>query len=375
MKMEKDIDNPAVIRTVTGDISPKSLGVTSCHEHVICDISAPHNHESNNYKTLKYGIDSAPTQGSLYSIENLYWIRENHLEASDNRGLFSVEDAVTELQHFRNSGGNSIIDVTCEGIGRNPKAVKEVSTRAGVQIVLGCSHYVASYQSSFVREMDIETMAGQITRDITVGINDSDVRAGVIGEIGCSWPVEREEHKVLQASALAHKETGAAVIVHPGRDVKAPLSHAIELMDLGVDPARITIAHIDRRITKLVDILDLAQVGCYLSFDCFGLEPWISAETRKMPMPSDLQRMDLITALFSHGHGSKVVLGCDIAMKHRLRKFGGHGYDYLLRWVVPTFFARTELGREEIDQMMVTNPMNAYSFLPRNVHSKIQKVV
>jgi len=48
------------------------------------------------------------------------------------------------------------------------------------------------------------------------------VQAGIIGEIGCSWPLHKDERKVLLAAALASKETGAAICVHPGRDETAP---------------------------------------------------------------------------------------------------------------------------------------------------------
>ena len=37
------------------------------------------------------------------------------------------------------------------------------------------------------------------------------MRCGVIGEVGCSWPLAASERRSLQAAALAQKETGVGV--------------------------------------------------------------------------------------------------------------------------------------------------------------------
>ena len=51
-------------------------------------------------------------------------------------------------------------------------------------------------------------MADVIVREVVRGVDGSDVRCGVIGEIGCSWPLVDTERKALQAAAIAQKETG-----------------------------------------------------------------------------------------------------------------------------------------------------------------------
>lgn len=47
--------------------------------------------------------------------------------------------------------------------------------------------------------------------EIMTGIGDSGVRCGVIGEIGCSWPLTSTERRALEAAALAQKETGKEI--------------------------------------------------------------------------------------------------------------------------------------------------------------------
>lgn len=358
------IENP-IVRTVSGDISPEALGVTSAHEHLICDINAP--------KGDKQLSGLSTPRDDVFSLETLFLVRENHLDFEENLRLDDEDAAVAELRHFKQAGGDSIIDVTCGGIGRNPAKVRAISQRSGVQVVLGSGYYVDAYQPSSVRAVNPETIAEEIVADIRDGIDGTTVRAGVIGEIGCSWPVSPSESRVLEAAAMANNETGAAIVVHPGRDSQAPSSHLGFLVSLGVEPTRVTLAHIDRRLASIDEILNLARMGCYLSFDCFGLEPWIDDRTRHMPMPSDLQRIAVIEQLFLSGFGGQILVGCDIAMKHRLRKNGGHGYDYLIRWVVPTMLARSELSESEIEMMLVRNPRNAYAFIPKNSESSTKK--
>ena len=52
-------------------------------------------------------------------------------------------------------------------------------------------------------------------RDLTEGIDGTDVRAGIIGEIGTDDKyIKPAEERVFRAAARAHKRTGAAVTTH-----------------------------------------------------------------------------------------------------------------------------------------------------------------
>ena len=51
-------------------------------------------------------------------------------------------------------------------------------------------------------------MADCMVKEIEEGIGDSGVRCGVIGEIGCSYPLMDCEKRALQAAAMAQTRTG-----------------------------------------------------------------------------------------------------------------------------------------------------------------------
>jgi phosphotriesterase-related protein len=154
--------------------------------------------------------------------------------------------------------------------------------------------------------------------------------------------------------------TGVAVFIHPGRDPRGPLADLRAFERAGGDPTRTVVSHVDRRIRDTAFLEDLAATGCYLEFDCFGLEPWLDDATLVCPQPCDLERIELIEWLMSAGHTERIVMSQDIAMKHRLTAYGGHGYDHVVRNIAPLFRGRG-VSEAEIATMLVDNPRRVLS--------------
>jgi phosphotriesterase-related protein len=144
-------------------------------------------------------------------------------------------------------------------------------------------------------------------------------------------------------------------MIHPGRHPRAPREHLREAERSGADPTRTVIAHVDRRIADTTVLGELARSGCYLEFDCFGLEPWLEAETSACPMPCDLERVELIEWLMDGGFTEQLLVAQDICMKHRLAAYGGHGFDHVIRTIVPILRGRGA-SQSEVDAILVHNP-------------------
>ena len=81
-----------------------------------------------------------------------------------------------------------------------------------------------------------------------VGVGDTDVRAGFIGEIGTTWPWTDNEKKVVRAAVAAQRETGAVLMIHPGRHERLPLEIASFIRKEGADLGRTIMCHIERTI-------------------------------------------------------------------------------------------------------------------------------
>ena len=86
--------------------------------------------------------------------------------------------------------------------------------------------------------------------------------------------------------------------------------------------------------------MELGRRGVWLSLDCFGLETAFYPLAPAISMPNDGGRLSLAEAVLAAGLGDRLLLAQDICQKHRLAAFGGHGYDHLIRDVVPMLVAR-----------------------------------
>ena len=200
----------------------------------------------------------------------------------------------------------------------------------------------------------VEDLAREITGDIVEGVGDSGVRAGIIGEVGCTWPLEPNERKSLLAAALAQQETGAAVLIHPGRDQAAPLEILDVLASGGAELPRVIMGHLDRTIFEFDALERIAATGCYLEWDLFGNEGSYYPRAA-VDMPSDAQRLDFIKRIADAGYAERIVIAQDIFTKHRLIRYGGHGYGHVFENIVPTM-RRKGFPDDLIEAITVGNP-------------------
>ena len=345
------------ILTVCGPVEPQQLGVTHTHEHLVLDISVLFTEEPAEEEARR--IFHAPL-----SLEILPYVRYGF----DNLDMYRQTDAelaIRELEAFKTSGGRSIVDVTPVEIGRNPDALRHISQATGLNVVMGCGHYVESVQERYGDVgQSTDYLAAEVTSDVLQGVDDSDIHSGIIGEVGCSWPLRECERRMVQAAATAQRATGVVVTIHPGRHKEAPF----EIMDVfekaGGDVTKVIMCHLDRTFfdwESLPELLSLAESGCYLEWDLFGLEPYYPEsieEGEPIDIPNDTGRIRFIKEMFARGFGSRILVSHDIDQKFRLMAWGGHGYGHILRNVVPAMKRRGMSG-EQIDALLIDNPRDA----------------
>jgi phosphotriesterase-related protein len=228
---------------------------------------------------------------------------------------------------------------------------------------MGASYYVQETHPPAERtaEKGEEELAEAITRDVLEGADDTGVRAGLIGEVGCSWPLTDVERKVLRASARAQRATGAPLMIHPGRHQAAPVEIIAVLDGAGADLSRTIICHIDRTVDRPEILAELAATGCILEYDLFGFEhsyyPW----SLPIDMPNDAARLRWLRWLFDRGHVAQVVVSQDICFKDKLVRYGGHGYAHILEHVVPLMRDKG-FDETEIAAILVDNPRRLLAF-------------
>ena len=94
-----------------------------------------------------------------------------------------------------------------------------------------------------------------------MGVDGRNIKTGVIGEVGCSHPLHPEEEKTLIASAIAQKETGCPILIHPGRDEHAPLV-AIDILEkAGADLENVIMGHLDRTVFEKDTLKRIGEKG------------------------------------------------------------------------------------------------------------------
>jgi phosphotriesterase-related protein len=342
-------------QTVLGPIPADRLGVTTTHEHLLADLSH-----------LQKPPAEASRRATFYapvSIELLGSFNFGGHTNLDNSRLLDVETAIAEALLYKRAGGDAIVEATSVGIGRDPEGLRQIARVTGLNVIMGASYYVAASHPADMDQRSEDGLVEEIVSDIVDGVRHSGVRAGVIGEVGCSWPLAANERKVLRASGRAQRRTGAPLLIHPGRNPAAPTEIVAELRDVRADLSRTIIGHIERTIFERSEMRKLAETGCVLEFDLFGREHSYYKHSPDIDMINDAQRLKLLAWLIGEGLGGQIVLAQDTATKAHLVRYGGCGYAHILQNIVPRMRARG-FREDDIQTMLVDTPRRLMAFAP-----------
>mgnify|MGYP001369551137 CR=1 FL=1 len=297
------------LMTVKGSIEASDLGFTLMHEHLLLDL-------------LK---DS-------WSVNNL---------------LYEPELAYLEVMRYKNAGGVTLVDQTNRGLGQDPIEVKKLAERTGLNIILGCGWYREPYYEEYLNHWYVDEIAEQMITDITEGIDDSGVKAGIIGELGAheKW-VSPVEERVLRAGARAHHKTGLTIATH-GTNSPVALDQLDILKEEKVDFNRVVVGHCGSWPYPEFHA-EILKRGAWLSFD--NLSDTNPYELKKC--------LKLIEQIVKAGNLDRILLSHDVCYRTHYVSYGGCGYDFistrLLDHLVGIGFTD-----EMFHQVMVDNPRRA----------------
>ena len=343
--------------TVNGLIDPDRLGRCLMHEHLFCDLTwwnAPRR-------------DASPAELELWeeklTLENLYLARDRK-PIRDNCLLTDEPLAIAETLKFRNAGGSTIVDVTNIGLERDPLALRRVASATRLNIVMGSGWYQKASHPPDMDQRTPEDLAEEIVRDITIGVADTGVRSGIIGEVGINGnPITPNEEKSLRATAWASRTTGAAISLHYGGMGREKFEVAALLSDEGADLTRTIFGHSGWHAGDLPFLLELLDLGVYVQFDQLGRTVVPLERVPSNPIlvryppdaATDVLVAEAIPRLIEAGYEDRVLLSHDVCFKTFLTAYGGTGYSYLLDKFMP--YLRTRgVTEEQVDKILVQNP-------------------
>ncbi|EFA79738.1 phosphotriesterase-related protein [Heterostelium album PN500] len=348
------------VQTVVGLVEPDTIGITHMHEHIIINYldfyEEPTQQDLKDACCCHSSNDTRQLHTEKIAVDNLHWINYNYNKNLHNLELNEIDVALRELALFKNQGGNTIVEVTTGGIGRDPTKLKTVSEQSKLNIVMGAGYYVDKTIRKLIQDKSEQEIEDEIVRQLLEGADGTDIKAGIIGEVGCSWPLTECEKKSLRASARAQKRTGVSITIHPGRSRIAPLQILEIIKEAGGDLSRVVIGHLDRTVHDIEMLLEIAKTGCVLEYDLWGMEisyyPWGGDV---IGMLNDNQRIEAIAQLIDAGHAKQIVVAHDVYTKHRLVTYGGHGYHHILHKILPRM-KKYGISDENIKEILINTP-------------------
>lgn len=356
------------VTTVSGEISPGELGYTLTHEHLLLDMTAWIDDD-----TARPVLEEARLTDPV-TFENLWEVRERPY-TYDNCRLDDVETAIEEVQRFQEYGGDTIVDVTSIGLHRDPEGLRRIARRTGVNVVAGTGHYVSASHPPDIDGKSAEDIADGIISDLNEGIGGTDVRAGIIGEVGASkgFMSNSNEKKTFRGAAIAQAQTGVPITVHPPYNYEEAHDVLDVLEDAGADLENVVIGHLSDTIRNEESFeyhRSIGERGAYLAFDDFGMIGHRSTSNDlyddvENVGPLDEDRINRVVDLYKAGFADQLLLSQDMCRKTHLTVYGGNGYGHLLRNVTPRLQRpsphREALSREDIDRLMIENPRRLLS--------------
>ena len=338
------------VLTVVGPVDPEVLGQTIMHEHIFIDFQNPVA-RANISQATDMGLHLSPV-----SLNVLSEVRFRRIPNRDNLYLTDLGEAIDEVMEFKRHGGQTIVDVTSIGLGRDPHALQQVSQTTGLSIVMGAGWYQKQFHPADMDSRTIEELTDVIVRDIVVGAQGTSVRSGIIGEVGINGnPLTANEMKSIRASARASRITGAAISFHVGGRGEEKFTVLEAVAEEGADLRRVIMGHSNSIADDLPFMKRLLERGVFIQFDTLG------RPDGRLGGVDDGKVARGIVELIEAGYADRVLLSQDVCNKIHLKKYGGTGFSYVLENFLP---ALRDLGVEEEDihKMMVENPVRALTF-------------
>ncbi len=341
------------VQTVLGLIEPGDMGITLPHEHLMSDGSGWFVEPEDSFEKQM--------ARRKVSVDILWWLTYHRFTNLDDLTCMDEDEAIEEITHFKRAGGRTVVEMSSIGLGRSPNSLARISRATGLHIIMGAGYYIDSSLPPAMDTKSEDEIVDEIIRDIEEGVGSTGICAGVIGEIGCSWPLTDRERKSLRAAARAQKQTGAALNIHPGQHEDSAMQAIRIAEEAGADLSRTIMDHIDRAVRDRSNRIAVAETGVYMEYDLFGREGYYPPEHRKIDLPNDHMRINEIIDLMERGFTDQILISQDIWNKTQRRKYGGWGYAHILDNAVPVMKSKG-MTDDDIRHLMVENPARVFTF-------------
>jgi len=312
------------VRTITGDISPDALGYTLIHEHLCVD------------------------WGDLLG-------RPKYIDFDREE---MIQRMLAKLEEAASYGVQAMVDCTPIGTGRYVDLFLDVARRSSVKIICstGFFHETWAPMHIFAKLMDIDQMADLFVREITEGMGDTLIKAGIIKCATGEGKITPKEEEVLRAAARAHKRTDCPIITHTTNGLGPEQLDIFE--SEGVAPNEVIISHVGCQPDPIEGSEAVLSRGANVSFDRIGMV--------KAFYPDEYW-LDVVGNAIKKGYIDQIMLSHDAAVfAYGYEAASGDDvwddYTYVSRQFIPKLQQAHGISDEQINTIMVENPKRALAF-------------
>ncbi len=313
--------NEGLIMTVRGSIKASEMGVSLTHEHILVDF---------------IGADS---------------INENRWDKNK-----VSEKAVPFLMAVKKLGCQTFVECTPEYIGRDPVLLKFLSEATGLNIITNTGYYGAS-NDKFVPKHAYDESTDQLAMrwigEWENGIGTTGIKPGFI-KIGVdNKSLSDIDKKLVIAAAKTHLQTGLTIASHTGPAIPA-LEELEIIQNEGVSPEAFIWVHAQGE-KDLTTHIKAARMGAWIGLD--GINE--SNCEQYVRMIKNLKENNLL---------NRILLSHDAGWYEPAKTDGGNyrGYTTLFEKLIP-LLKKEGFSQKEINQLMVTNPAEAFSIRIRKL--------
>ncbi len=307
------------VNTVSGPVDTAELGFTLMHEHII--VQSPGVYV--NFPVFDRAAE--------------------------------IESAAQKLRDVQARGVRTLVDLT-PGDWRDIPLVKEVVARSGMQVIVATGVYweVPHYFRA-MSGRSVEFIAELFVKDITEGIMDTGVRAGIIKCATDAPGVTPDVERILRAAAKAHRATGVPISTHTHAASRVGLKQQDVFESEGVDLRRVIIGH-SGDSDDLGYLKTMMDRGSYIGMDRFGID---------MFLPTD-RRVATIAKLCDMGYAGQMVLSHDAACHFGWadamllpQVMPNWHFNFIPDRVIPELLA-AGVTEEQVRMMTVDNPRRIF---------------
>jgi len=300
---------PNLVRTVLGDIPASQLGVTYMHEHLI--------------------IDSPIVSRDFPHIH-----------------LPSETEAIAEVNLCRSAGVQTLVDCMPTGSGRSALKLAAISKATGVNIVATAGLHTDRYYlpTDELENMDAEDLAKVFIRDIQVGMEGTEFKAGQLKVVTSGHVIKDRDRRLFEAVAIAQQITGAPIISHCEHGTGA--LEQIELfIALHIPVHKVTLSHTDKE----------NDIGYHKEILASGINVEYDQSLRQSDQDAPPSAL-LMKAMIEAGFIDQIMLGTDGARRSLWSSLGGSPG---LAWLYSGWSKKLiELGltQTQLDKVFIDNP-------------------